>query len=140
MGANRHNEVDRLRELLDSYGWAWQPLDDDSESTLWRAADGTMRLALWDEAEGGLVVQRPVTADAAVRESTGQPPSGPDEFRRRLRGLLRDRGVTQSGFGPMIGVGPNTTNLWVRGKATPYLGTLYRMKEALGCSWEELLG
>ena len=94
MGANRHNEADRLRELLDGYGWAWQPLDDDSESTLWRAADGTMRLALWDEAED------PHADDDALIDRDESPdgqaaPSGKTEF----MGVDIDEGASVEGAG-----------------------------------------
>jgi len=59
-----------------------------------------------------------------------------DNFKR----LLADRGESQTSFAKRIGVHQSQMSNWVRGANSPTLQTLRKVKAALGCTWDELLG
>lgn len=64
----------------------------------------------------------------------------PSEFGMHLWHLLTERGYTMNGFAREIGVSTNTVPTWCNGRNFPQMGLLWTIREALGCTWEELLG
>lgn len=62
------------------------------------------------------------------------------EFRARLLGLLADRGMTQIELCRRSGVARSTLGNYAAGRVQPTLRQLRLIREALGCTWEELLG
>lgn len=63
-----------------------------------------------------------------------------DSFGARLRGLLKERGMRQSDLAKAMGVAPAVVSRWVRGAITPRFDMLQAIREALGCSWDDLMG
>lgn len=61
-------------------------------------------------------------------------------FSDNLKRLLADRGESQTSFAKRIGVHQSQMSNWVRGANSPTLQTLRKVKAALGCTWDELLG
>lgn len=64
-------------------------------------------------------------------------------FSRRLRRLMSARGLTPKGVAiAMGGTDADSANVrnWMCGRCMPTLGLLYPLRDALGCTWEELLG
>jgi transcriptional regulator with XRE-family HTH domain len=59
---------------------------------------------------------------------------------KNLQKLLADRGESQTSFAKRIGVHQSQVSNWVRGANSPTLQTLRKVKAALGCTWDELLG
>jgi transcriptional regulator with XRE-family HTH domain len=62
------------------------------------------------------------------------------DFCDRLRALMEERGMTQSGLARRLGVGRTCVNHWYWGISEPRIGTLLRIRRLLGCEWDELLG
>lgn len=63
-----------------------------------------------------------------------------DSFGARLRALLRERGMRQSDLAKAMGAAPAVVSRWVRGAITPRFDMLQAIREALGCSWDDLMG
>ena len=61
-------------------------------------------------------------------------------FGERLRGLIKNGGLTQVTFAEKIGVRQSQVSGWIQGRHGPTLATLRRIRDALGCTWDELLG
>ena len=62
------------------------------------------------------------------------------DFGTRLLALLSSRGMSQIDLCRRAGIARSTVGNYATGKAQPTLTTLRLMREALGCTWEELLG
>lgn len=63
-------------------------------------------------------------------------------FSRRLRRLMSARGLTPKGVAvAMGGTAADAENVrnWMSGRRMPTMGLLYPLRDALGCTWEELL-
>lgn len=63
-----------------------------------------------------------------------------NEFGARLRSLMDGRGMTVRDVSDSAGVSTNTVASALRGDRYPTLWTLIRLRDALGCSWDDLLG
>ena len=61
-------------------------------------------------------------------------------FGERLRNLIKNGGLTQVAFAEKIGVRQSQVSGWIQGRHGPTLSTLRRIRDALGCTWDELLG
>lgn len=66
--------------------------------------------------------------------------NGDAEFARRLRRLIRASGKTTDAFADEFGVTRAHIHRWCNLRNAPTLYSLRRVKAALGCTWEELLG
>lgn len=66
--------------------------------------------------------------------------SEPDPFGENLRQLLRDRGITQTELGKRMYVTQACIGEYINRKGGPTVATIRRLKEAIGCTWEDLLG
>lgn len=65
------------------------------------------------------------------------------DFSRRLRRLMEQRGLSVKALlWAMNDVNNNTSkvNAWLIGERLPACESLYALKSALRCTWEELLG
>lgn len=64
------------------------------------------------------------------------------DFALRLRRLMDVRGLNAKSLLWMMGDSGSTTKVrsWLTGKRLPSCESLYSLKRALRCSWEELLG
>lgn len=60
-------------------------------------------------------------------------------FGLRLLRLLRKHGLSQREFAVMCRTSEAAISRYISGDRCPKLTALYRMREALGCSWGELL-
>lgn len=60
-------------------------------------------------------------------------------FAERLKGALSDAGLTQRELAAECGVTCATISRYVSGKRKPGLMMLMRLKQALGCTYEELV-
>ena len=65
---------------------------------------------------------------------------GPRGLPRNLCRLMAERGWTQARMGIEAGMPQSTVSAIARGTRTPTLATLRKIRAALGCSWDELLG
>ena len=59
---------------------------------------------------------------------------------KNLRELIADRGESQTSLAKRMGVHQCQVSNWVRGAHSPTLQTLRKVRAALGCTWDELLG
>lgn len=66
--------------------------------------------------------------------------NGDREFAMRLQGMLRERGLGQVEFERRIGVARGQVSGWLTGRSGITLHNLRKVKEGLGCTWDELLG
>lgn len=72
----------------------------------------------------------------------GRDPGRARAFSRRLRRLMSARGMTPKGVAiAMGGTEMDAANVrnWMCGRRMPTLWLLYPLRDALGCTWEELL-
>ncbi len=60
-------------------------------------------------------------------------------FRSRLDSMIRRSGMTYREFAGKCGVSHNTVIYTVKGKRYPTLWSLIRIREALGCTWSDLM-
>lgn len=63
-----------------------------------------------------------------------------DAFSDNLLRLLEERGMHMTDLDLMCGLFRGCTSSWVCGRHKPTLGKLRKLKWALGCTWDELLG
>lgn len=63
-----------------------------------------------------------------------------EEFGLRLHGLITRKYKTVKDFAAGAHINYSSVEGYVNGRHEPSLGKLVTMREALGCSWEELLG
>lgn len=64
----------------------------------------------------------------------------PSKFQRNLKLLMLDRQMTQKHLADVIGTSQGDVSRWVNGYVSPTLTKLVRLRDAFGCTWEELLG
>lgn len=62
------------------------------------------------------------------------------EFGKRLRVLRRRQGLLQGEFAEKCGLSDNAVRSYEQGVRYPTLWSLKKMRQALGCTWDELLG
>jgi transcriptional regulator with XRE-family HTH domain len=62
------------------------------------------------------------------------------EFSRRLRSAMSKRGMSSKVLSQETGLAKTTVDYYVSGKRVPTSSSLARIRNVLGCSWEELLG
>lgn len=62
-----------------------------------------------------------------------------EAFGRRLQALIDERGVTKRWLAQRCGMSYNTVTYMTHGRRFPTLWSLDRLREALGCTWEELM-
>lgn len=67
-------------------------------------------------------------------------------FARRLRRLMDERGLTQAELGrrmyandPYVNNRTRAINSWLRERTEPTYQSLRLLRDALGCTWEELM-
>lgn len=63
-----------------------------------------------------------------------------DPFGENLRRLLQERGITQSEMGRRMYVTQAAVGEYLVSKGGPTVATLRRIRDAIGCTWEDLLG
>ena len=63
-----------------------------------------------------------------------------EDFGERLRRLLRERGMSQSDLARATDTSVATVSRWCTHGRTPRYAQLVAVREALGCSWGELMG
>ena len=61
-------------------------------------------------------------------------------FAQSLKRLMLRRGLTQAELARRMGVSRHCVHYWYWGLNEPNLEKLVRLKQILGCTWEELLG
>jgi transcriptional regulator with XRE-family HTH domain len=61
-------------------------------------------------------------------------------FGGNLRRMRMDAGLTQAAFAERIELGLRVVQKWEAGKINVPLATVHRIRRALGCPWEDLLG
>lgn len=61
-------------------------------------------------------------------------------FAARLRGLLKQRDLTQAGLADHLGYTPTAVSYWCSGKRQPSLGDLVKIAGAFGVTTDFLLG
>ena len=61
-------------------------------------------------------------------------------FDERLRKVMRERGYSTKRLSYETGISKSTIDYRRSGKRQPTYSTIKRIKEAMGCSWEELMG
>lgn len=66
--------------------------------------------------------------------------SGDAQFAARLRIILRERDRTPAWLDRRCGFSCANASHWLAMRHAPSLAKLRRVKRALGCSWDELLG
>ena len=59
---------------------------------------------------------------------------------RNLRRMISERGMTATTVAYKSGLCPATVYNYLRGARTPTVDALRKMRAALGCTWDELLG
>lgn len=64
---------------------------------------------------------------------------GKDPFGEHLYRLLKRQRISQSELARRLYVTQATVNCYTRGVNGPTVATLRRIKDAIGCTWEELL-
>lgn len=68
---------------------------------------------------------------------TAEEPVG--SFGRRLSRLMRERGLSQIGLARLMGLSRSeAVHRWVHGETEPTYIMLRRLREALGCTYDEL--
>lgn len=63
-----------------------------------------------------------------------------EEFGLRLHGLITRRYKTVKDFAKRSGIHYSSLEGYVNGRHEPSLGKLVAIREALGCTWDEMLG
>lgn len=63
-----------------------------------------------------------------------------DSFGSRLRRLLRERGMSQSDLARATDTSVASVSRWCTHERTPRYAQLVAVREALGCTWDELMG
>lgn len=63
-----------------------------------------------------------------------------EDFGERLRRLLRERGMSQSDLARATDTSVATVSRWCTHERTPRYAQLVAVREALGCSWDDLMG
>jgi transcriptional regulator with XRE-family HTH domain len=61
-------------------------------------------------------------------------------FAMRLTSLMRSRGMSQTKLAETIGSTQSVVSRLCNAYAVPRVDTVAKMRDALGCSWDELLG
>jgi transcriptional regulator with XRE-family HTH domain len=61
-------------------------------------------------------------------------------FPSRLRRAMARRGMTQVQLAAASGLTAPCVSRYLSGSRVPKLGNVGRIRDALGCAWEELLG
>ena len=61
-------------------------------------------------------------------------------FARRLRRTLGDMGISQRKLARMSGLSDACISRYMSGSRLPNLHNVKRIRDALGCTWEEILG
>ena len=61
-------------------------------------------------------------------------------FGDRLESLIRESGAERKEFAAACGISYNTINYMISGRRYPTLWSLIRIREALGCTWDDLMG
>lgn len=64
----------------------------------------------------------------------------PSKFQRNLKLLMLDRQMTQQQLAELIGTSQGDVSRWANGYNSPTLTKLERIRDAFGCSWDELVG
>ena len=62
------------------------------------------------------------------------------EFGARLKALIKKAGMSQNKLAKESCATPCAISRYVKGERIPRYVTLMKMRDALGCSWEDLLG
>ena len=57
----------------------------------------------------------------------------------RILGLMRAKGMTQKELAGITGLTESAVSNYVNGHRWPHATSLMLLKDALGCTWEELL-
>ena len=63
-----------------------------------------------------------------------------DDISRNLRRLLYERDMSVKQFSRASGINNQSVYDYLRGRHEPNCPMLRRIRETLGCTWEELLG
>lgn len=63
-----------------------------------------------------------------------------DDFGHRLRRILDEQNTGVIALAEYSRVSANSIWAYIRGEVSPTLKALRKMKDVLGCTWEELLG
>ena len=58
----------------------------------------------------------------------------------RIRGLMKENGLSQVALAKKIGVKQNTVSAWVRGRKEPCIENLWRLADYFGVSVDYLVG
>lgn len=58
----------------------------------------------------------------------------------QIHKLRKASGITQKHLEHVCGFGPTTLSHYENHKRVPSIGVLRKIRRALGCSWEDLLG
>lgn len=61
-------------------------------------------------------------------------------FGENLKKILQDNGMSQKEFASAVGTTECAVSRYVNGLRGPSLSTLVKIRDVLGCSWEELMG
>ena len=62
------------------------------------------------------------------------------EFARNLRRAMAERGVSAKALAMDTGISRSTIDYLLSGRRSPTHSTARRIRDALGCTWDELLG
>ena len=63
-----------------------------------------------------------------------------DEFGETLKAYLKEHGITQTELARRMYVTQPSVNNYLTRESGVTVATLRRIREALGCTWEDLLG
>lgn len=61
-------------------------------------------------------------------------------FHIRLQHIMYDKDISQSELARRVGVSRSCMNNWYWGIRNPNIEALKRIRRALGCEWDELMG
>lgn len=73
-------------------------------------------------------------------QKASRPEELPMRFAERLNEILGERNLTVTNLSALSGVHRNTIDNYINRGTNPTLPVLKALKDALGCSWEYLLG
>lgn len=62
------------------------------------------------------------------------------EFARSLRKAMAERGVSAKALAMDTGISRSTIDYLLAGRRSPTRSTAARIRDALGCTWDELMG
>ena len=63
-----------------------------------------------------------------------------NDFSTTLKKLISDANMTQKDFAKKSGMTEAAISRYVNGTRMPNMDALLRMKTALGCNWEDIMG